>query len=293
MTLTFSGPVTDAQSAMNGGMPSLADGRYSLTITSRDVVNHQNQLLDGDGNGVPGGDYISPVDTPGGGPASCTYTEFLATPTATGSWISSTWGSSAAHFNSSAGDPLYQADLDADNSGTIDQADLGQFRSRMNSDILAVVPPLNFYVNPATGNDANDGRTPSTAWKTWDRLVEAVADGTITGGAWLTADDARPILPPSRPMRTRKLGTPRICSAIGRSPVRHIYIDTSEAHSKSRRRSLCRRGAKSNRRRIPSPTWKSISPFPPLKSWAQPGRHGIPRRLGNDQQDRLSVHGPV
>jgi hypothetical protein len=44
-----------------------------------------------------------------------------------------------------------------------------------------------FYVNPATGNDNNDGHTPATAWKTWNKLIASVQDGTITGGGWVTS----------------------------------------------------------------------------------------------------------
>ena len=86
-----------------------------------------------------------------------------------------------------------------------------------------------FYVNPATGNDANDGRTPATAWKSWDRLVAAVTDGTITRGSWVTPDgqladiDTIPTYAAKEAWYAAYLAGQRILTGA------HIYIDTSAA----------------------------------------------------------------
>ncbi|HEX4592577.1 MAG TPA: choice-of-anchor Q domain-containing protein, partial [Gemmataceae bacterium] len=59
----FSGPETDPVSARNGGVPSLADGRYRLTVLSNAVTGANGLALDGDADGAPGGNYVSPADT--------------------------------------------------------------------------------------------------------------------------------------------------------------------------------------------------------------------------------------
>ena len=60
MTLTFSGSEVDPAS---GSIPSLADGRYTLTILSSNV-SAGGVALNGGG---PSGNYVSPPDTAGGG----------------------------------------------------------------------------------------------------------------------------------------------------------------------------------------------------------------------------------
>ena len=65
VTLTFSGNGTDAGSNQPGGALSLADGAYQLSVFSAQVsVN--GAALDGDNDGNPGGDYVSPTETAGG-----------------------------------------------------------------------------------------------------------------------------------------------------------------------------------------------------------------------------------
>jgi hypothetical protein len=64
VTLKFSGTETDPVSAQNNGVPSLSDGRYTLTILSSHVSN-TGEVLNGGG---PNGNYVSPTDTQGGGP---------------------------------------------------------------------------------------------------------------------------------------------------------------------------------------------------------------------------------
>ena len=67
-------------------------------------------------------------------------------------------------FNASAPAPNYLEYYDADHNGTVDLNDLQQFRVRFNGTVVTAAPPPSFYVNPATGDDGNDGRSPTTAW---------------------------------------------------------------------------------------------------------------------------------
>ena len=61
--LTFSGAETDPLNGENGGKPSLADGRYQLTIFGASITGADGRALDGDADGSAGGDYVSPADT--------------------------------------------------------------------------------------------------------------------------------------------------------------------------------------------------------------------------------------
>jgi hypothetical protein len=225
-TLTFSGAGTDPVSAQNGGAPSLADGQYTLTIFSSAVSDQTGPL---DGAGAIGTNYVSPADLPGGGPGELGLFRLFGDTDGDGIVDQVDLGQFRSTFNASVGNPSYLPYLDADNSGSVDQVDLGQFRSRFNANVFSVAPPTDFYVNPATGNDANNGLTPATAWKTWARLVAAVADGTITGGEWVTsaggAADISTI--PTNADKTAwyaayLAGQMQVTGA-------HIFIDTSEA----------------------------------------------------------------
>ena len=95
VTLGFSGGETDPVSALNGGTPSLADGRFTLTVFAADVAGPFTQPLDGNADGVPGGDYVSPTDTRGGGLGQLDFTACSATLLVTASWTSWTWPNSA------------------------------------------------------------------------------------------------------------------------------------------------------------------------------------------------------
>jgi uncharacterized repeat protein (TIGR01451 family) len=57
VTLAFSGAETDPLSAQNGGAPSLADGQYQLTILSSAVTDGSGLPLDGNSDGIAGGDF--------------------------------------------------------------------------------------------------------------------------------------------------------------------------------------------------------------------------------------------
>ena len=113
--------------------PSLADGRFQLTILSGSVSGAGNQPLAGGG---PSGNYVSPPDTQGGGPGQLRLFRNFGDATGDGIIDQLDLGQFRAANNSSSPDPAYVAFLDADNSGTIDQIDLGQFRGRNNSSVF-------------------------------------------------------------------------------------------------------------------------------------------------------------
>ncbi len=231
VTLTFSGRDTDPMSALNGGTPSLADGRYQMTIFSGDVIcpGTRPSPLDGAGDGVPGTNYVSPTDTPGGGAGQLQLYRMFGDINGDGSVDQLDLAQFRSALNASVGNPLYVAALDADNSDTIDQLDLAQFRTRFNNDVFAIPTPPTFYVNPATGNDANDGRTPATAWKTWAKLVSAVADGTITGGQWVDSEGDPAGISTIPTDADKQAWYAAYLAGQMQLTGAHIYIDTSEA----------------------------------------------------------------
>jgi hypothetical protein len=227
VTLTFSGPGTDPASAAAGVPLSLADGRYVLSVFANDVTDAAGHPLDGDANGTPGGNYVSPTES-AGGPGLHLYRLFGD---ATGDGIIDLSDLTAFRntYNTAAGNPAYRTYLDANGDGAIDLNDLTAFRTQMNQDVFAAAGPPEFYVNPATGNDANNGRTPTTAWKTWGRLVAAVNNGTITGGAW-TTPDGQPAGISTIPTNDAKQAWYTAYQAGQRVLTgAHIFIDTSAA----------------------------------------------------------------
>jgi hypothetical protein len=133
VTLTFSGAETDPISTENGGMASLADGRYSLTIFSASVTGSVGQSLSGGG---PNGNYVSPTDTLGGGLGELHLFRLFGDVTGDGIVGAQDLGMFRSAFNSAAGSSFYLSYLDADNSGTVDAQDLGQFRSRYNARVF-------------------------------------------------------------------------------------------------------------------------------------------------------------
>jgi hypothetical protein len=142
VTLTFSGDETDSISGQNGGQLSLADGLYALTITGSQVADVNGAALDGDADGVAGGDFVSPPDTQGGGAGELGLYRLFGDTNGDGVVDQVDLGQFRAANNSSVSDPAYIASLDADNSGTIDQVDLGQLRQRNNSSVFDDNMPL-------------------------------------------------------------------------------------------------------------------------------------------------------
>jgi hypothetical protein len=133
VTLTFSGAETDSISTQHGGIASLADGLYQLTILSAAVTGANGLTLNGGG---PGGNYVSPADTQGGGAGQLGLFRLFGDVTGNGIVDQLDLGQFRSANNSVAGSAAYIAFLDADNSGTIDQLDLGQFRARNNSSVF-------------------------------------------------------------------------------------------------------------------------------------------------------------
>jgi hypothetical protein len=133
VTLTFAGSETDPVSARNGGVASLADGRYSLTIFSAAVSGSNGQSL---GGGGPNGNYVSPPDSLGGGAGELHLFRLFGDVNGDGVVDQTDLGQFRSAFNSAAGNSLYLSYLDADNSGSVDQVDLGQLRSRFNANVF-------------------------------------------------------------------------------------------------------------------------------------------------------------
>ncbi|HEX4588566.1 MAG TPA: choice-of-anchor Q domain-containing protein, partial [Gemmataceae bacterium] len=135
VTLGFSGSETDPVSALNGGTASLADGRYQLTILGAAVSDAAlGWALDGNADGTPGGNYVSPTDTYHG-PGLHLYRLF-GDVNGDGVVDASDLGLLRSTFNANQSQANYLAYLDADNSGAVDVGDLGQFRSRFNANVF-------------------------------------------------------------------------------------------------------------------------------------------------------------
>jgi murein DD-endopeptidase MepM/ murein hydrolase activator NlpD len=134
VTFGFSGSETDPVSALNGGIPSLADGRYQLTVPSGNVTGVNGQLLDGDNNGTAGGTYVSPTDTYLGN--GLHLYRLFGDVDGDGVVDATDVGQLKSTFNRNNTDPLYLSFLDADNSGSVDAQDVGQFKSRFNVNVF-------------------------------------------------------------------------------------------------------------------------------------------------------------
>jgi hypothetical protein len=185
----FGGPETDPVSSQNGAISSLADGRYQLTVYGNMVYGTNGVPLDGAGNGQPGSNYVSPPDS---GPGQTGLRLYRLFGDVNGDGVVDPLDLNAFRlaFNTNSTNPQFVSNLDANNNGVIDPVDLNQFRTRFNTNVWLFTVNPQFYVNPATGNDANDGRTQQTAWATWGRLVQAAGDGTIPAGTWVTNNGA-------------------------------------------------------------------------------------------------------
>jgi hypothetical protein len=134
VTLSFSGDETDAVSALNGGIASLADGRYSLSVLAGSVTDANGGALDGDADGQVGGNYVSPTDTYQGNGLHL-YRLFGDT-NGDGVVDATDVGQLKSTFNRNNVDPLYLSFLDADNSGAVDAQDIAQFKSRFNVNVF-------------------------------------------------------------------------------------------------------------------------------------------------------------
>jgi fibronectin type 3 domain-containing protein len=130
VTLTFSGSETDPVSGLNGGAPSLADGRYQLTVFSANVTGAGGAHLAGGG---PNNNYVSPTDAFGG--TGLRLYRLFGDATGDGVVDATDLGQFRSTFNANSSLANYLAFLDADNSGAVDPQDLGQFRARFNVNV--------------------------------------------------------------------------------------------------------------------------------------------------------------
>jgi autotransporter-associated beta strand protein len=110
-------------------LPSLADGRYQLTILSSNVSGSGGQLA-GDGS-TAGTNYVTPAETSYVPTALHLYRLFGD---ATGDGVNDLSDLTAFRgtYNAGTGNPSYVSYLDADNSGVVDLTDLTEYRNRYN-----------------------------------------------------------------------------------------------------------------------------------------------------------------
>jgi hypothetical protein len=129
VTLTFSGVLTDSVSSLNGASPSLADGRYTLSVFAAAVTGN-GQALNG------GTNYVSPTDTLGGGAGQLHLFRLFGDATGDGIVDQKDLGIFRSAFNAASNNPAYLWYLDADGGGAVDQTALGQFRQRNNTNVF-------------------------------------------------------------------------------------------------------------------------------------------------------------
>jgi hypothetical protein len=128
VTLTFSGAETDPISSMNGRSPSLADGRYSLTVLSADVTGSGGLSLNN------GSNYVSPTDTYLGN--GLHLYRLFGDANGDGVVDATDVGQLKSTYNRNSSDPLYLWYLDADGGGAVDAAAVSQFKLRFNVNVF-------------------------------------------------------------------------------------------------------------------------------------------------------------
>jgi hypothetical protein len=133
-TLTFSGSETEPNTAP-GVNPSLVDGLYTLTVRG-DKVQNATGFLDGDANGAPGGDYVSPPPTPTGGPGQPRLFRLFGDGTGNGLVDLTDLALLRSTFNASLGDPAFSSYFDTEGNGVVDLLDLAAFRTRFNFNLF-------------------------------------------------------------------------------------------------------------------------------------------------------------
>jgi hypothetical protein len=133
VTLTFFGPETDSASAMNGGAPSLADGRYTLDVFGYAVAGANGMTLAGDGT-APGSNYVSPADSYQGN--GLHLYRLFGDSNGDGVVDPSDLNFLRSTLNVNNTQSGYLAFLDANNDGVVDPTDLNQFRTRFNTNVF-------------------------------------------------------------------------------------------------------------------------------------------------------------
>ena len=138
VTLSFFGSETDPLSApQNGGIPSLADGRYPTHDSSALPVTGPNGLaLDGDGDGTAGGDYVSPADTSPASPGQLNLFRLFGDINGDGFVNGVDLIAFRSEIGTATGDPNFMAAFDANGDGFINGLDLIQFRNRIGSSVF-------------------------------------------------------------------------------------------------------------------------------------------------------------
>jgi hypothetical protein len=129
VTLTFSGGETDPVSALNGGIASLADGRYTLTVFASQVTAG-GVKLDGNGDRTSGDDYVSPTESYNG--TGLHLYRLFGDVNGDGVVDPTDLSSFRNTFNVNNTQAGYIAALDANGDGVVDPTDLIQFRTRFN-----------------------------------------------------------------------------------------------------------------------------------------------------------------
>ncbi len=107
---------------------SLVDGRYQLTVLANQV-SAGGLLLDGDGNGSNGDDFVQDGSTANG------LFSFYGDVNGDGIVNAADFGPFRAAFGTSVGNPLYRDFLDFNNDGTINATDFAQFRIRFGATV--------------------------------------------------------------------------------------------------------------------------------------------------------------
>jgi hypothetical protein len=120
--LTFSGPLTEAANTAPGANPSLTDGIYTLTVAGAAVTGANGLALDGDGDGLAGGDKVFAThrlfgDVDGDGDVDLLDLNPL---------VPALFG-----VQGQAGPPVYNPAFDFEGDGDVDLLDLNQFVQRL------------------------------------------------------------------------------------------------------------------------------------------------------------------
>jgi hypothetical protein len=111
--------------------PSLADGRFQLTVFSQAVLGANGGQLAGGG---ANGNYVSPLDQVGGGGIGL-FREF-ADASGDGVVDATDLGQVKSTFNFNNTQAQYLQYLDANNDGVVDAQDLGQVKTRFNHNVF-------------------------------------------------------------------------------------------------------------------------------------------------------------
>jgi hypothetical protein len=98
------------------------DGLYSLTVLGSQVAGEGGMLLDGDGDGVAGGDYVAPPNVG----LFRLYGDVNGDKAVNGLDL----GAFRTAFGTTIGNPNFVDAFDANGDGAINGLDLGLFRTR-------------------------------------------------------------------------------------------------------------------------------------------------------------------